>query len=351
MITIFMLVLSFSLCYSAQDSTIKVELTREDVIDQAITNFPEIQEGIMLLNSVGFNYEKFAEFLDKRLATDIQEANIGELHCQATDDVISKIVDIFLQDLYVLLTREYELQQSLTSKSIVYCNKYRNLPVVQHSIKMVLDKPYKLEEPALHLAVIKRNKKIVDYLLTWNVDVNLLYKDWTPLARACRYGDCDIAKSLIDAGAIVDSKIHTKKIPLFVAIQNRHEEIVFLLLAQGADVNRYNREFNVLRYAMLHVRNLVGQNIHAPHIPILKILLSAENINLNAICFGSTALHYAAKNNDLEIVSMLLDAGADATILDDIGQTADQIATSPAVQRLFVQVPTQQPISACCSIS
>lgn len=351
MIIIFMLGWSLSLCYCAEESTMTTELTREQIIDQAILNFPEIQEGMMFLNSIGFKYEGFDEFLEKNLANGSQEANIGELHCQVTDDLIPKITDTFVNDLYFLLSKKGESLHNTTRKSIVYCTTYKHLPALQYHIKMALDKPYKLEEPLLHEAVIRGNTEIVDYLMTWNVDVDLLHKEWTPLARACQYGYGDIIQILLSAGACIDNKNSSKNIPLFLAIVNRHQEIVTLLLDAGADVNRYHGELNVLRSAILHGRNNFGQNFHAPSLPIIRIILSAQNIKINELCFGSTALHYAARNNDLEVVRILLAAGADTTIPDSTGQIAYQITTSHAVRRLIVQAETQRPMNSCCSIS
>jgi uncharacterized protein len=60
---------------------------------------------------------------------------------------------------------------------------------------------------------------------------------------------------------------------------------------------------------------------------IVRILLNDPNIDVNAIdCNGFTALMTAATHGNKKIVEMLLNAGADKTMENESGMTAEQIA-------------------------
>mmetsp|Transcript_22757 Transcript_22757/g.26740 ORF Transcript_22757/g.26740 Transcript_22757/m.26740 type:complete len:473 (-) Transcript_22757:95-1513(-) len=71
---------------------------------------------------------------------------------------------------------------------------------------------------------------------------------------------------------------------------------------------------------MLSVRN------KKPRIIQLLINTFHVNVNITSKSHKETALHIAAKINDLEILSILLHAGADTCILDGSSNTAEQIA-------------------------
>lgn len=66
----------------------------------------------------------------------------------------------------------------------------------------------------------------------------------TPLHFACRHGHVDVATTLLEHGAHINSTDHYKRTPLYLASQSGHEEIVRLLLRQGASVgsaDSYNK--------------------------------------------------------------------------------------------------------------
>lgn len=50
---------------------------------------------------------------------------------------------------------------------------------------------------------------------------------------------------------------------------------------------------------------------------------------------GSTALHYAVKNDHVEVADLLLERGANASIRDMHGKTPAQYARSHAMKALF----------------
>ena len=50
---------------------------------------------------------------------------------------------------------------------------------------------------------------------------------------------------------------------------------------------------------------------------------------------GQTALHYAAFNGHSDLVKLLIDRGADSSIVDNDGNTACNEETDPVIAQLF----------------
>jgi ankyrin repeat protein len=62
------------------------------------------------------------------------------------------------------------------------------------------------------------------------------------LALACRQGDADIVRLLLDKGCCLSAVGEWRSTPLHVAAQRGHHEIVELLLERGADVSLADQE-------------------------------------------------------------------------------------------------------------
>ena len=127
---------------------------------------------------------------------------------------------------------------------------------------------------ALHFAVLRGKRDVVEFLLSQGADVNLKDKSWgfipwgftplkyasskdivelliskganvnakdkygwTPLDGAVWHGQKDIAETLIRAGANVNSRYNWGETPLIWAAQAGHTDIVDLLIANGAEID------------------------------------------------------------------------------------------------------------------
>jgi ankyrin repeat protein len=93
----------------------------------------------------------------------------------------------------------------------------------------------------LHAAVEKGYLKIVEELLKYGADVNMLYnstsgKVYMPLHVATKNKQEEVAKLLISYGADVNVQDETGKVPIFYAIENVDLKITKLLLTNKADV-------------------------------------------------------------------------------------------------------------------
>ena len=63
----------------------------------------------------------------------------------------------------------------------------------------------------------------------------------------------------------------------------------------------------------------------------------SENLNKRATFKGCTALHYAALSNSKECVKILLDAGANPTIENEVGHRAVDYAKEGEIKELLIR--------------
>jgi ankyrin repeat protein len=87
---------------------------------------------------------------------------------------------------------------------------------------------------AVYKAVAEKNFEITELLINRGADINMAWtgywEGWTPLMKACRLGDIDIARMLMKHGADVEAVTKDGKTPMDIAAENGHDEIVVLLL-------------------------------------------------------------------------------------------------------------------------
>jgi ankyrin repeat protein len=164
----------------------------------------------------------------------------------------------------------------------------------------------------------------VKLLLTKGANVNARSDDGTALMMAVRWGHAEIVKLLLDAGAQVDAKhrlgysalmmsagrsIPEMNPPRGQPLPPPAAEIMSLLLAKGADANFLGRDGET---ALMQANSAekVG-------------LLVARGAQVNTRdTENRTALMFAVGRGDVEVIEALLQAGADATVVDGKGATA-----------------------------
>ena len=203
-----------------------------------------------------------------------------------------------------------------------------------------------------HPAVVKL---LLDAGADANIPVNVMGAppDYTLLDMAAHGGHVESAKLLLAHG--VDTKLRTDSgfTALHSAAFAGHEQMVRLLLKEGLDANartttgwtpmssaaskirsesddtradnaRYTRVIKVLRAHGVPL-GLFG-SIALGDIDRLRTLLEADPALANQKEPGSPVLHYAAKLGRKDVVSLLLDRGADVNTTDDHGSTALHVA-------------------------
>lgn len=153
----------------------------------------------------------------------------------------------------------------------------------------------------------------------------------------CMAGNLENVKSAIQNGANVNTKDPTGNVPLSLAIEYCHLEIVRLLLSKKANITqtcvlraiagKANKE--QLEIVELLLRNGMDVNSRVgPAAPILTLvadpktmkLLISHGADINAVdATGETPLHYTCYFSREEAKQVLLDAGADTTIVSKEG--------------------------------
>lgn len=155
----------------------------------------------------------------------------------------------------------------------------------------------------LHAAAASGNIKAVKMLLAKGADASAANKkERTPLQDASRYGRTQIADLLMQQGAVVQTKSASGCGPLYEAAENGNPEMVSKLLGAGAEIDQpcgsYDR-------TPLHVACSKG------HIEVVKLLV-AQGADMNRQDDeGFNSLHHAAFWDQRKVAAFLLVRGVD----------------------------------------
>jgi ankyrin repeat protein len=142
----------------------------------------------------------------------------------------------------------------------------------------------------------------VDVLLTSKADVDLPDPDGvSPLLVAIMNANWDIAKKLIDSGADVNQWDIYGETPLFLAVNSRTR----LDGGRGTSIDPPNATTGTAI-----VRLLLDKGAN----PNAQLFFAPANLAGNTNIRGATPLIRAANNGDMEMVKLLLEKGADATL-------------------------------------
>jgi hypothetical protein len=185
-------------------------------------------------------------------------------------------------------------------------------------------------------------------LLAAHADVNNRH---SPLYAASQQGDIEVVKVLIASGADVNKTTPNGASPLYIASHKGHLEIVKTLLAAGADVNKtITGEVSSLYIASQNghlevVKALIaaGADVNKTmtgevsplyiasqcgHLEIVKTLLAAGADVNKTMKGGASPLYIASFKERLEVVKALLEAGANIKLYDVLQKAHDGTFTS-----------------------
>lgn len=204
---------------------------------------------------------------------------------------------------------------------------------------------------ALHQACIDENAEMVQFLVESGSDVNRGDNEgWTPLHAAASCGFVQITKYLIEHGANVGAVNSEGELPLDVATEDAMERLLKSeIKKQGIDVDqaRKQEERIMLQDAMAV---LSGSGTVTPHqntkatalhvaaakgyIEVLKVLLQCGvDVDCRDID-GWTPLHAAAHWGQEEVCTLLTDHMCDMGAVNNVGQTALDVADENLVDTL-----------------
>lgn len=189
------------------------------------------------------------------------------------------------------------------------------------------------------------------------------YRAYTPLTMACKVGDIEIVQMLMGAGANVNLSDGADT-PLSITYHSKNGDwydISLLLLEQGACLDytchrTYQGSLEVVRdiligshactkqdnenirsaflYALEHLEHdridwnaALRESVSYERHEVVTYLLENGFCDVNAdIAKGMTALMFAARDSNAEMVTLLLSYGADKTVASENGKTAYEYA-------------------------
>jgi ankyrin repeat protein len=172
------------------------------------------------------------------------------------------------------------------------------------------------------------------------------YIDTTPLWLASAYGRSDIARLLVESGAVIDARDRNYKYtPLMLACMTGNEALARLLIAKRADVNArsasaFTADFS--NYGSYYTRTIANLKQRTPLMfaaeggyPALVRLLLASGADPKASNDdGWTALDAARTNLDATICRMLLEAGTEENPLITAVCAGDAVKVRELLPRL-----------------
>src|SRR5215510_2697363 len=157
----------------------------------------------------------------------------------------------------------------------------------------------------LYFACENGNAAIIDVLLRAGVDPNLANQGGeTALMTAARTGKEEAVKLLLDRGAAVNARESVRRqTALMWAVLENHPNIVKLLLARGADINAQTDVAIPDGTSGKPEAKSADIGAHGPGIYRGRAVPSPSG--------AMSALHFAAREGNLEMARLLVDAKAD----------------------------------------
>lgn len=188
-------------------------------------------------------------------------------------------------------------------------------------VKLLLDHGAAMSDDAVLLAAgIASSRDTLKLLADKGAKLNVRLNGFTPLMSAIIGGDRDTIGFLLERDADVKAKTKSGYTALHAgAWLARDDALVKRLLQMGADPKT---QVNISEPAYDVLTPLMGAVVRGNAKVVRRLLDAGADVNVQGGAFGRTALLMAATTQDVETVKTLLDHGANVHAKDNLGQTA-----------------------------
>lgn len=349
-------------------NTKNYKLVQAMLLNEADPNMKDAEGRTPLMESSRRNcIEISTALLSHGANPDIKDPNRNSALIIATNAGHSKMVDLLISN-----GADVNITDNMNQTPIINASKYGYLTIIQNLISKGGDVNFMdiLGNTALTYSFFKNHTRVFHLLLKNGADINrrdrlgstiLHYacKSYTSahvnkllrcgadphikdvggttcLMKACERGDLEMVKSLlkyIDINAL-DTQHNSA---LFYSVVGKNPDVTEYLIQNGASIDAINKEgCTALIVATLHQSNVIdvllknGANTYIEHsatsynplilasknnfIDLTKKLLKYTDVNFQN-SKGYTALIYAAKTGMIETVKLLIENGADPSIV------------------------------------
>ena len=150
----------------------------------------------------------------------------------------------------------------------------------------------------LHYAIYNKNIHAVKLLLEYNSDVNIVDSNgFNSLQLSILNKNIEAAKLILEKNININSRTNSGESALHIACNQQIYDLAELLISKGINVNiqDYEHEFSALDYC------IINNNVNMTSL----LLKNGADVNIQDF-FGNTALHYSIKEENYEIVNILI---------------------------------------------
>ncbi|MEJ2702644.1 MAG: ankyrin repeat domain-containing protein, partial [Sedimentisphaerales bacterium] len=174
----------------------------------------------------------------------------------------------------------------------------------------------------LHFAALRGMGETVEALLARGADANAKANSGaTPLHYAARYGREKVVEILLAKGADINAKTEAGDTPASAALQAHHQRIFDLLTLKGGEMPQTNSLCNVAGTGNLaEAKSLID-----------------KGVDVNAKDWlGWAPLHYAARQNDKDMIQLLVSRGAKVNVHNREGLAPLHLTTDRDCAELLI---------------
>lgn len=177
----------------------------------------------------------------------------------------------------------------------------------------------------LTIALLSKNKELIEILLTYNADKNLDdYDRNLNLIIAVDCGFIDLVKLFLTQGANINFQNHFNNTPIIMAAKKGNIAIAKLLLSQGADVNIQGKYGNTALIMASYKKKYTNKRRKE----IVKLLLEYNaNVNIKNQYQATALMSSIAKRQNYKIAKILINNKANVNTTTEYGITPLLLAT------------------------